>query len=134
MKVILRDQIHRNIFTYIDNIVLASKKKSNQIDGLVETFTNMQGSQLKLNLEKCMFRVQRGKVMGCLVSIKGIEANPNKINAIVHMKPPQSEKEVQKLTDRIAALNRFMSKLAVEQSLPFFTVLRGSDSFHGGLE
>jgi hypothetical protein len=134
MKVILRDQIHRNIFTYIDNIVLASKKKSNQIDGLVETFTNMHGSQLKLNLEKCMFRVQRGKVMGCLVSIKGIEANPNKINEIVHMKPPQSEKEVQKLTDRIAALNRFMSKLAAEQSLPFFTVLRGSDSFHGGLE
>jgi hypothetical protein len=80
------------------------------------------------SIQKSVFRVQRGKVMGCPVSIKGIKANPDKINAIVHMKPPQSEKEVQKLTDRIAALNRFMSKLA-EGSLPFFTVFRGSDSF-----
>jgi hypothetical protein len=39
------------------------------------------------------------------------EANPDKINAIIHMKPPQSRKQVQRLTNRIAALNRFMSKL-----------------------
>jgi hypothetical protein len=44
--------------------------------------------------------------------MKGIEANPDKINAIVHMKPSQSKKEVQRLTDRIAALNWFMAKLA----------------------
>jgi hypothetical protein len=56
------------------------------------------------------------------VSVKGIKANPNKINAIVHMRPPQTRKEVQKLTSRIVVLNRFMSKLA-EQSLPFSTVL-----------
>jgi hypothetical protein len=45
------------------------------------------------------------------VSIKGIEANPDKINAIMHMKPPQSRKEVQRLIGRIAALNWFMAKL-----------------------
>jgi hypothetical protein len=45
------------------------------------------------------------------VSIKGIEANPDKINAIMHMKPPQSRKEVQRLIGRIVALNRFMAKL-----------------------
>jgi hypothetical protein len=49
------------------------------------------------------------------------------------MKPPQSREEVQKLTDRIAALNRFMAKL-VERSLPFFKVLRGPDSFEWGSE
>jgi hypothetical protein len=49
------------------------------------------------------------------------------------MKPPQSKKEVEKLIGRIAALKRFMSKLA-EQSLPFFTVLRGSDNFQWGPE
>jgi hypothetical protein len=67
-------------------------------------------------------------VLGCLVSVKGIEANPDKINAIVHMKLSGSIKEVQRLTGRITALNRFMSKL-VEQSLPFFIVLRGSRTF-----
>jgi hypothetical protein len=49
--------------------------------------------------------------LGCLVSVKGIKANPDKINAIVHMKPPRSRKELQRLTGKIAALNRFMTKL-----------------------
>jgi hypothetical protein len=50
--------------------------------------------------------------LGCLVSAKGIEANLDKINAIVHMKPTRSRKEVQRLTGRIIALNQFMDKLA----------------------
>jgi hypothetical protein len=59
--------------------------------------------------------------------------NPDKIHAIVHMKPLGSKKAVQRLTCRIAALNWFMAKIA-EQSLPFFKVLRGSDTFEWGLE
>jgi hypothetical protein len=62
-KAILRDQIHKNVFTYVDDIVVASKKKSTQIDDLAETFANMRGAQLKLNPEKCVFGVQRGKVI-----------------------------------------------------------------------
>jgi hypothetical protein len=91
----------------------------------------MRRAQLKLNLEKFVFNMRRGIVLGYVVSVKGIEANPVKINAIVHMKPSQSRKEVQRLTGRIATLNRFMAKLA-EQSLPFFRVLRGSGSFEWG--
>jgi hypothetical protein len=91
----------------------------------------MQKAQLKLNTEKCVFRVSKGKVLGCLVSVKGIEANPDKIKAIVCMKPPQSRKEVKRLTCRIAVLNRFMAKIA-EQSLPFFKVLGGSCTFEWG--
>jgi hypothetical protein len=67
---------------------------------------------LKLNPEKCVFSVSRGKVLGCLVSVKGIKANPDEINAIVQMKPLGSRKEVRRLTGRIAALNRLMAKLA----------------------
>jgi hypothetical protein len=82
-----------------------------------------------------VFGVSRGKVLGCLVSVKGIEANPDKINAIARMKPPGSRKEVQRLTSKIAALNRFMAK-AVERSLPFFKVLRlrGFGTFEWGPE
>jgi hypothetical protein len=93
----------------------------------------MRRAQLKLNLEKCVFGVSRGKVLGCLVSVKGIKENPDKIKAIVCMKPPKSRKEVQKLSGRIAALNRFMAKIA-ERSLPFFKVLRGSGTFQWGSE
>jgi hypothetical protein len=75
-------------------------------------FTNIRRAQLKLNPEKCVFGVRRGRVLGYLVSVKGIKANPDKINSIVHMKPSQPRKEVQRLTGRIAVLNRFMAKLA----------------------
>jgi hypothetical protein len=68
-----------------------------------------------------------------LVSNKGIEASPNKIKAILQMQPPQTKKVVQKLIGRIAALNRFITKL-VERSLPFFSVLKGSAKVESGPE
>jgi hypothetical protein len=68
-KAILKDQMYRNIFTYVNDIVVASKKKAMQIDDLVETFTNMRGTQLKLNPEKCVFGMQKGKVLWFLVSV-----------------------------------------------------------------
>jgi hypothetical protein len=55
---------------------------------LVETFANMHEAKLKMNPEKCVFGITRGKVLRCLVSMKGIEANPNKIRAIIEMQPP----------------------------------------------
>jgi hypothetical protein len=90
--------LERNVFAYVDDIVVARKKKGTQLQDLAETSTNMRRAQLKLNPEKCVFGVSRDKVLGCLVSVKGIEANPYKIKAIVCMKPPKSRKDVQKLT------------------------------------
>jgi hypothetical protein len=87
-RAFLKDQMYRNVFAYVDDIVMARKKKATQIDDLVKTFTNMHRAQLKLNSEKCVFKVQRGKVLGCLVSVKRIETNLDRINAIVHTKPP----------------------------------------------
>jgi hypothetical protein len=132
-KAMLKDQVGRNIFTYVDDIVVTSKKKSAHIFDLTETFANMRGSRLKLNPKKCAFGVFRGKILGCLVSLKGIEANPDKIRAITQMKSLQSRKDVQKLMGRIAALNIFIAKL-VEWSLPFFAVLRGFATFEWGPE
>jgi hypothetical protein len=122
-KVALKDQVDRNVLSYVDDIVVVSKKKEKYLSNLAETFANMREAKLKLNLEKCVFGSTRGKILGCLVSRKGIEANPDKIRAITQS--PQSRKDVQKLTCWIASMNYFISKLA-ECSLPFFTVLRGS--------
>jgi hypothetical protein len=93
-KTVLKDQVDKNVLSYVDDIVVASKKRTTYISDLAETFSNMCEAQLKLNPEKCIFRVTRGKVLGCLVSMKGIEANPDKIRAITQMQPPQTRKEV----------------------------------------
>ena len=58
-----------------------------------------------------------------MVSQRGIEANPDKIQAILDMEPLKSIKEIQSLTGRVVALNRFVSK-ATDKCLPFFKVLR----------
>jgi predicted KAP-like P-loop ATPase len=124
-KATLKDQVNRNILSYVDDIVVASKKKVAYISDLVETFTNMSEANLKLNPVKYIFGVTRGKVLRCLISTKGMKTNLDKIKAILQMQPPQTEKEVQKLISRIVAMNKFIAKLA-EQRLPFLNVLRGS--------
>ena len=78
---------------------------------------------MKLNLSKSAFGVLSGKFLGFMVSHRGIEANPDKIQAILNMEPPKNIKEVQYLTGRVAALKRFISK-ATNKCLPFFKVLK----------
>ena len=78
---------------------------------------------MKLNPSKYAFGVSSGKFLGFMVSQRGIKANPDKIQAILDMEPPKNIKEVQSLTGRVAALNRFVSK-ATDKCLPFFKVLR----------
>jgi hypothetical protein len=88
----------------------------------------LRAANLKPNPEKCVFGIHKGKVLGCLVSTMGIEANPDKIKALVEMQDPISVKDVQKLTGRVAVLNRFIPR-AAERSLPFFQVLRSTKNF-----
>jgi hypothetical protein len=131
MKTALKYQVSRNILSYINDIVMASKNKTSYISDLAETFTNMREARLKLNPKKYVFGVTKGKMLGCVISMKVIKANPNKIRAILQMQPPQNRKEIQKLTGWIATLKRFIVKLA-EHSLPFFIVLRGSAKMEWG--
>jgi hypothetical protein len=103
-KAVLESQVGRNIFTYVDDIVVANKSKEDHLADLAETFANMRNARLRLNPEKCVFGVCQGKILGYLVSHRGIEANSTKIQAIINMTPPQSARDVQRLTGRLAAL------------------------------
>jgi hypothetical protein len=132
-KRVLESQVGHNIFTYVDDIVVASKNKEDHLTDLAETFANMRDARLRLNPEKCVFRVRQGKILGYLVSHRGIKANPTKIQAIINMTTPQSTRDVQQLTGRLAALNRFISKSTV-RSLPFLKTLRGTKDFTWGPE
>jgi hypothetical protein len=132
-KMVLESQVGRNIFTYVDDIVVTRKNKEDHLVDLAETFANMWDARLRLNPEKCVFEVRQGKILGYLVSHRGIKANPTKIQAIINMTPPQSTRDVQRLSGRLAALNRFISK-SVERSLPFLKTLRDAKDFAWGLE
>jgi hypothetical protein len=133
MKAALKDQVGRNVLSYVDDIIIVSKKNDAYISDLAETFTNIREANLKFNPKKCIFGITKGNVLGCLVSTKDIEANPEKIRAVIQMQPPRSRNDVQKLTGQIASLNHFVSKLA-ERSLPFFVVLRGFSKVDWGIE
>ena len=80
---------------------------------------------MKLNPNKCAFRVTAGKFLGFMVSQRGTEVNPEKMQAIMELKPPRTVKKVQSLNGKIAALNRFVSR-AMDRCLPFFCTLRRS--------
>ena len=107
----------------MDNMLIKSKEELAHPDDLRETFTTLKQYQMKLNPSKCAFRVASGKFLGFMVSQRGIEANLEKVQAIINMVSPWTIKEVQKLIGRIATLNRFISR-AMDKCLSFFKTLK----------
>ena len=105
------EQIGRNTKVYVDDMLIKSKEELTHLDDLKETFTTLRQYQMKLNPSKCAFGVVSGKFLEFMVSQRGIEANSEKVQAIIDMTSPKTVKEVQKLIGRIVALNRFVSKV-----------------------
>jgi len=87
-------QIGRNVEVYIDDILVKSKDEANHLDDLKETFSTLRKYNMKLNPAKCVFAVISGKFLGFMVSQRGIEANPNKVKAIIEVKSPKTVKKV----------------------------------------
>jgi hypothetical protein len=122
------DLIRDKVEVYVDDIVVKTKRGSTLAEDLTLVFDKLRATRTKLNPDKCVFGVSAGKLLGFLVSHRGINANPKKIKAIEEMRPPARIKDVQKLTGSLAALSRFISRLA-ERALPFFKLLRKSGPF-----
>jgi hypothetical protein len=122
------DLIRDMIEIYVDDIMVKTKRGSTLVEDLTLVFDKLQATRTKLNPDKCVFSVSAGKLLGFLVSRRAIEANPENIKAIEAMRPPARIKDVQKLTGSLAALSRFISRLA-ERVLPFFKLLRKSGPF-----
>ncbi|GKV30660.1 hypothetical protein SLEP1_g39449 [Rubroshorea leprosula] len=123
VTIVFRAQIGRNLEVYVDDIVVKSLKARDHLTDLEETFNNLRKNRMRLNPAKCIFGVESGKFLGFMVSRRGIEVNPEKIKAVAEMEPPKSVKDVQRLTGRVAALHRFISKSA-DKCLPFFKIVR----------
>ncbi|XP_022858502.1 uncharacterized protein LOC111379372 [Olea europaea var. sylvestris] len=120
--------IERNVEVYTDDMVVKSKQMDQHISDLEEVFDTLRKYRMKLNPAKCAFGVASGKFLGFMITHRGIEANPDKIQALASMESPRNKKEVQRLTGMIAALNRFTSRVS-DRCYPFFKVLRGTQGF-----
>ena len=128
MQKCLHDQIGKNVQVYVDDIVIKTKESRTLLDDLRETFANLRRFRIKLNPAKCTFGVPAGKLLGFLVSSRGIEANPKKIGAIERMKLPECVKDVQKFIGCLASLSRFISRLG-EKAMPLYKLMKKSDHF-----
>jgi hypothetical protein len=76
---VLESQIGMNIEAYIDDIVVKSRKRGDLLSDLEETFGNLRKFRMMLNPKKCVFGVSSGKLLGYMVSSRGIDANPKKV-------------------------------------------------------
>jgi hypothetical protein len=119
---VFKPQIGRNIQAYVDDLIVKRSDRAGHVSDLAETLANMRRVGLKLNPEKCVFGVTKGKILRYLISAKRIEANLDKIRAIREMEEPKTKKDIQKLNGRVAALNIFISR-STERRLPFFKAL-----------
>ena len=110
---LLHDLIHKEVEVYVDDMIVKSKDREGHIPVLHKFFKRIQFYKLWLNPKKCTFGVTSRKLLGFMVSQKGIEVDPNKIKAIVEMKPPRTEKEIQGFLGRIQYISRFIAQLTV---------------------
>ena len=95
---------------YIDDMLVKSNTAELHITHLVEAFLVLKEYNMKLNPAKCAFGVAVERFFGFIINNQGIEVNPDKIKVVLNMPSPSSIKEVQRLTRRIAALSRFVSR------------------------
>src|SRR6266536_776895 len=124
----LEKQIGKTVEAYVDDVVIKTKHVESLVDDLRLTFDNLRTYDIRLNPEKCVFGIPAGKLLGFIVSNRGIEANPAKIRALSQLAIPTDLKQVQKLAVCVASLSRFISGLG-EKALPLYRLLRCTDHF-----
>jgi hypothetical protein len=128
MNHVFEEHIGRTVEAYVDDIVVKTKKAFDLLSNLETTFKCLRAKGVKLNPEKCVFRIPQGMLLGFIVSERGIEANPEKIAAITNMRPIKDLKGVQRVMGCLAALSRFISRLG-EKGLPLYRLLRKAERF-----
>ena len=101
MMAIFHDMIHIDMEVYVDDILVKSRTRSEHPQALAKILQRSREHNLKMNPKKCVFGVSSGKLLGFIVSKRGIEIDPNKAKAIAEMPPPKNLKELRGLIGRL---------------------------------
>ncbi|GJW32407.1 reverse transcriptase domain-containing protein [Tanacetum coccineum] len=110
-------QISRNLEVYVDDLVIKICTEHEIIIDMEETFKTLREINIKLNPNKCTFKIEEGAFLGYRVNTEGIMVCPNKVKAVLNLPSLKCLKDVQKLNGKLASLSRFLSKSA-KKSLP----------------
>ena len=121
-----RPLLRKLMEVYIDDMLIKSKERLNHATHLQQVFDLLRTYRMKLNPVKCAFEVSAGRLLGFMMTQRGIKANPSQLKAIIESLAPNSRKQVQRLTGRLAALGRFISWFT-DRLKPFFASLRGAN-------
>ena len=125
---IMSDMIHREIEVYVDDMIVKSKERHEHTSIHRKFFNRLRQYNMRLNPQKCAFGVTSGKLLGYVISSRGIEADPSKIKAILEMQPPTNEKEIRGFLGRLQYISRFISRLTMIRE----PVFEGNMSFTQG--
>jgi hypothetical protein len=128
MQFCFKGQIGHNLEVYINDIVIKSRGSDIIIADLEERFNNLRRFNIKLNSEKCILIMPRGKLLGYIITEHGIEGNLNKISAIAEIGQVRNVKDIQRLMGYLATLNCFISRLG-ECELPLYKLIKKFDFF-----
>ena len=123
---LLHDMMHNEVEVYVDNMIVKSKDKGSYTINLRKFFKRIKEYRLRLNPQKCTFRVIAKKLLGFLVSDRGIEVDPSKIKAILEMPSPKSEKEIRGFLGRLQYISLFIAKFT-STCEPIFKLLRKNE-------
>ena len=113
MTTIFHDMIQKEIEVYVDDVIIKSRESSDHLTLLRKFFERLRRYNLKLNPAKCAFGVPAGKLLGFLVSRRGIELDPSKIKVIQELPPPKTRKEVMSFLGRLNYISRFIEQSTV---------------------
>ena len=128
MTVIFHDMIHIDMEVYVDDILVKLRTRAEHPQSLARILQRSQEHNLKMNPKKCIFGVSSGKLLGFIVSKRGIEIDPNKAKAIAEMPPPKNLKELRGLIGRLQFIRRFISQHS-QRCRPFYELLKGGALF-----
>ena len=94
MVALFHDMMHKEIEVYVDDMIAKSRTKEEHLVNLRKLFKQLRKYRLRLNPVKCTFEVKSRKLLGFIVSQKGIEVDPNKVKAMLEIPEPHTEKQV----------------------------------------
>ena len=120
---LFHDMMHKDVEVYVNDMIVKSRDRADHLAALQRFFERIRQFRLRLNPKKCTFRVTSGKLLGHIVSERGIEVDPENIQAILDMPAPRMERKIRGFLRRLQYISRFIAIL-IDICEPIFPLLR----------